>query len=164
MGVAGSGKSIIGNLLSKDTDYQFIEGDNLHPKKNIDKMQKGIPLTDEDRHSWLYNIHETLIRKEKIIISCSALKKKYRDFLIEFNDNKKIIIIYLNCRKDILEKRIKNRKAHFFPISLLDSQLRDLEEPDFNEDHITIDTDNNLQQIISNIKDIIKLRYNLILI
>ncbi len=135
MGVAGSGKTTIGQLLSQKTDWPFFEGDSLHPQSNIQKMSAGIALSDEDRLPWLDTIHkkikELALQNENAVFACSALKRSYRKILV--GDLDCVHFVYLKNPVEIIEKRMSKRSGHFMPTSLLQSQLSTLEEPDAGE-------------------------------
>lgn len=122
----------------------FIEGDDLHPSSNIEKMVAGIPLDDSDRKPWLQSIKESLKQviltsttfqeRGGILVTCSALKLGYRNYLrkipLEINDvNVKVWFIYLKGSKELLEKRLNRRQGHFMKVNLLKSQFDTLEEP-----------------------------------
>ncbi len=129
MGVAGSGKKTIAELLSKKINAFLIEADDYHSKKNIDKMSAGIPLNDDDRYDWLIKIKEEIDKRksfQNLVVACSALKEKYRSIL----NVKEDYLVYLKITKNTAKTRIKNRKDHFMPDSLVDSQFAILEEPD----------------------------------
>lgn len=130
MGVSGSGKTTLGQAIAKKLDYNFLEGDEFHSKENKLKMKKGTPLTDEDRIPWLKEINQVLHKKRggKIVLACSALKKNYRKLLQERFAPETILWIYLNNEYSILKARMENRN-HFMPVSLLKSQLEELEPP-----------------------------------
>lgn len=131
MGVSGSGKTTIGQLLSKDFNVPFFDGDQFHPHSNIAKMSQGKPLTDEDREPWLQALNKIILEhstKKGAIIACSALKQKYRDKLTEGCNNARFF--YLKGEKDLILTRMRSRTDHFMPSSLLDSQFAALEEPD----------------------------------
>ena len=128
MGVAGTGKTTIAKLLSKKINAFLIEADDYHSKKNIDKMSAGIPLNDNDRYDWLIKIKEEIDNRknfQNLVVACSALKEKYRSIL----NIKEDYLIYLKITKRTAKTRIKNRKDHFMPDSLVDSQFAILEEP-----------------------------------
>jgi gluconokinase len=136
MGVSGSGKSLIGTQLARELDIAFVEGDDLHPPENVTRMAAGIPLTDDDRHGWLVAI-ATRLRAAKgagvgLVVSCSALKRSYRDLLRSAGDAD-VRFVYLAGRRALLAERLANRRGHFMPPSLLDSQLSILEEPSPDE-------------------------------
>ena len=128
MGVAGSVKTTIAKLLSKKINAYLIEADDYHSKKNIDKMSAGIPLNDNDRYDWLIKIKEEIDNRknfQNLVVACSALKEKYRSIL----NVKEDYLVYLKITKRTAKTRIKNRKDHFMPDSLVDNQLSILEEP-----------------------------------
>jgi gluconokinase len=131
MGVTGSGKSTIGSLLSKQTGWQFYDGDDFQPQENVQKMSRGIPLTDRDRESWLLAlralIDEEIANKSNIIIACSALKESYRQVLQ--GEHQEIAWIYLKGDRDLLNQRLLKRQNHFMKAEMLASQLEILEEP-----------------------------------
>jgi gluconokinase len=142
MGVSGSGKSLVGEAVAADLGLVFVEGDALHPTANIEKMSMGIPLTDDDRFPWLDKIGgeiaASLARSEGIVVSCSALKRIYRDRLRSFADGR-LLFIYLRGTEEVLTPRMAARKGHFMPTSLLKSQLATLEDPSRESDVITVD-------------------------
>jgi len=138
MGVSGCGKSSIGERLADHLGLPFVEGDSLHPAENIAKMSAGIPLDDDDRWPWLEIIGNQLeqARATGIVISCSALKRVYRDRLRQAA-GAPLAFVYLKGTRDILLDRTTERPGHFFKASLLDSQLATLESPE-GEDHVVI--------------------------
>ncbi|MBB4168261.1 gluconokinase [Rhizobium sp. BK538] len=129
---------------------QFVEGDQLHPASNVEKMSKGIPLTDDDRMPWLDLIGETmkasLDREQGVIVSCSALKRTYRDRLRKAA-NGKLLFVYLSGSKELLAKRMGERKGHFMPMSLLESQLATMEVPTGEPGVVTVDIDDTIEGI-----------------
>ena len=131
MGVAGVGKSTIGKALSKATGITFFDGDDYHTEGNRDKMAGGNALSDEDRTAWLFELQgliENALLKGNCILACSALKKSHRAIL-EKNSNA-IHFVYLEGSKNLIEQRLESRKGHYFPASLLASQLETLEPPE----------------------------------
>lgn len=128
MGLPGSGKTTVAKILSKQLKAVFIEADDHHSIQNIIKMSKGHPLTDLDRKNWLSSIlnkaRESL-KSQNVVIACSALKEKYRKSLISLNFQ----LVYLKIEHDVALRRILKRKKHFMPPSLLESQIKILEEP-----------------------------------
>ncbi len=131
MGVSGSGKSTIGRLLAIEKSFAFYEADDFHTKEAISKMSGGAALSDDDRAPWLHAIQNQISRlkqeNEPAVIACSALKKSYRQLLRNCSSN--ITFIHLKGSKSIIAARLKKRRNHFMPHSLLDSQLETLEEP-----------------------------------
>ncbi|MBY5732094.1 gluconokinase [Rhizobium leguminosarum] len=150
MGVSGCGKSSVGEKLAEALHLAFIEGDALHPAANVEKMSKGIPLTDEDRMPWLDRIGEdikaSLEKSEGIIVSCSALKRLYRDRLRAAAGGN-LFFVYLEGSRALLMKRMAERKGHFMPASLLDSQLATLEVPTGEPGVVTVDIDYTVEGI-----------------
>lgn len=131
MGVSGSGKTTIGELLSAKTGYSFYDADSFHPQHNIDKMSAGQPLTDEDRWPWLDAIHDFAAKKiitETIIIACSALKNIYREKLSN-GIATQCRWVFLNGNFDTIRSRLHTRAGHFMPETLLQSQFDALEYP-----------------------------------
>lgn len=129
MGVSGSGKSTVGEKLASALNLPFLEGDSLHPKANVDKMASGIPLQDEDRWPWLDKIGERLATAENgIIVSCSSLKKSYRDRLRNASRGP-LLFVFLDGSFDVLYEHMGHRTGHFMPVAMLESQLATLESP-----------------------------------
>ncbi|MBN9139184.1 gluconokinase [Phyllobacterium sp.] len=129
MGVSGSGKSSVGEGIAAALSLPFIEGDGLHPESNVKKMSAGIPLTDEDRWPWLDKIGAELAKAEKgVVVSCSALKKMYRDRLRR-EAGGTLAFVFLDGSLAVLRDHMGKRTGHFMPLSMLDSQLATLESP-----------------------------------
>jgi gluconokinase len=139
MGVAGTGKSTVAGLLAERLNWEFQEGDALHPPANVAKMSAGIPLTDEDRWPWLDAIgawiKEKTQRGEPGILTCSALKRSYRDRLRGPN----VIFVFLNGPREVIAARMARRADHFMPPALLNSQLATLEPPAADENVLAVD-------------------------
>ncbi|MCI0453593.1 MAG: gluconokinase [Candidatus Dadabacteria bacterium] len=131
MGVSGSGKTTIGELLAEKLGWMFYDGDDFHPESNKEKMKRGIPLTDEDRDPWLnilkQLIHDLIEQRKSAVVACSALKQSYRDRLLE--NSKGVVLVYLKGGYGLIETRLHDRKGHFFNAKLLESQFETLEEP-----------------------------------
>ena len=136
MGVSGSGKSLIGATLARELDIEFVEGDDLHPADNVKRMAAGIPLTDDDRRGWLLAIAARLREAKRagvgLVVSCSALKRSYRDLLRSVGDAG-LRFVYLEGSRALLAERMAGRRGHFMPPSLLESQLAILEAPSPDE-------------------------------
>jgi carbohydrate kinase (thermoresistant glucokinase family) len=130
MGVCGCGKSTVGRALASELDWPFIDADSLHPKQNVAKMARGVPLTDEDRWPWFDRIVAEMQRYEAagshLVIACSALKQAYRDRLAS---GAPVRFVYLKGDAAIIEPRLAARTGHFMPPALLRSQFATLEEP-----------------------------------
>jgi len=150
MGVSGSGKSSIGEKIAAGLGLPFVEGDALHPAANVEKMSRGIPLSDEDRLPWLDRIGKemkaSLTKGEGIIVSCSALKRSYRDRLRAAAGGN-LYFVYLEGSKELLTERMGHRKGHFMPTSLLESQLQTLEVPTGESGVVTVDIDDAIDDI-----------------
>lgn len=139
MGVSGSGKSTVAGILAGRLGWDFLEGDDLHPQANVDKMAAGQPLTDDDRMPWLALV-ETWItartsRGQPAIVTCSALKRSYRDVLRGEN----VVFVYLAGPPELIARRLSARVDHYMPPSLLASQLATLEPPAPDEQVIAVD-------------------------
>lgn len=143
-GVSGSGKTTVGALLAGRLHWEFADADSFHPAANIAKMRAGIPLTDADREPWLRAIagwmDERIAAGEPAIVTCSALKRSYRDILLGGRPAARLILLLAG--RDVLAARLARRHGHFFPAGLLDSQLADLEPPQPGENVLTVTPDN----------------------
>lgn len=141
MGVSGCGKTTVGKLLARQLKAEFLEGDELHPPRNIERMASGIALTDNDRRDWLLAIAQQLADaragRHALVVSCSALKHSYRDMLRTAASQ--LAFVHIHASRELLEDRLKARSGHFMPSSLLDSQLQTLEPPGPQEHAITLD-------------------------
>jgi gluconokinase len=130
MGVTGSGKTTIGELLAQRVGWPFLDADDFHSAANKNKMHQGIPLTDADRWPWLDAIHDKLVQiqneKQNAVLGCSALKKSYRARLAEGID---LRLVYLKETYDFIATRLHSRKNHFADEHILAGQFHDLEEP-----------------------------------
>lgn len=151
MGVSGSGKSTIGAAVAREIKAKFIDGDDLHPRANIQKMASGQPLNDEDRAPWLQRLNDAAYslnhKNESGIIVCSALKRRYRDLLRKDNDN--MVFIYLKGSFEVILARLQARSGHFMPTELLKSQFEALEEPGADEkDVICVDIDTDVEGVV----------------
>ncbi|KAI8389306.1 shikimate kinase [Blakeslea trispora] len=156
MGTAGCGKTSVALQLKSKLDCRYLEGDSLHPPANVKKMSEGHPLNDDDRWPWLREIRDHLAiqveevknlpeddHRRVIVVTCSSLRKAYRDILRELPEGSaQVIFVYLKGSKELLMDRISNRKDHFMPAIMLQSQLDTLEEPDpKTENVIVVDID-----------------------
>jgi gluconokinase len=151
MGVAGCGKSAVGAALAARLGAAYLDGDDLHPPANIDKMSRGKPLTDDDRWPWLTLVGKRLANPDGIlIIGCSALKRRYRDHIRD-EAGAPVIFVYLAGTKALIAARMGARSGHFMPTSLIDSQFAALEPPGPDENAIAVDIDNTLETIVDTI-------------
>lgn len=153
MGVSGSGKTAIGSRLAAALGVEFVEGDSYHPAANIQKMSKGIALTDEDRQGWLRGIASRIrqanVTGDGVVVSCSALKRSYRDLLRR--EAGTLQFVFLRGSRDVIENRLGQRKGHFMPVSLLESQLATLEEPSAAEDVWITDINESPDKIVASL-------------
>lgn len=142
MGVSGSGKSTVAGILAGALGWDLQEGDDLHPESNVAKMASGQPLTDEDRWPWLETISEWIREHtgagEPGIVTCSALKRSYRDVLARGSDGH-VVFVHLAGTKDRISDRLNARMNHFMPSGLLDTQLSTLEPIGPDEPAIVVD-------------------------
>jgi len=143
MGVSGAGKSTIARRLADELDWDFAEGDDLHPPANVAKMAAGEPLTDADREPWLEAVagwvEAEIGAGRHGVITCSALKRSYRDLL----RRPEVLFVYLSVPRAELEQRLKHRSGHYMPASLLSSQLETLEPPASDEAALTVAADDD---------------------
>lgn len=130
MGVTGSGKTTVGRLLAGKLGWQFADADDFHPRRNVEKMQSGIPLTDEDRRPWLQalraEIEKWIAAGGNVVLACSALKRIYRQQLAAGPEVK---FVYLKGNVDLITERLRSRHEHFADEHILAGQFADLEEP-----------------------------------
>jgi carbohydrate kinase, thermoresistant glucokinase family len=150
MGVAGAGKTTIGQKLSSELGWKFYDADDYHTRASIEKMKHGLPLNDADREPWL-EILRALIRdclehEEDAVLACSALRKSYRDFLLI---DERVKLIYLKGSYELIQERLRNRVEHFMKPSMLDSQFDALEEP---EPSAHLDASQSQEEIIKEIR------------
>jgi gluconokinase len=131
MGVSGSGKTTVGNLLAHRLGWRYAEADDFHPPANVAKMAAGHPLDDADRAPWLAAIgawiDEVSAAGEPAVVTCSALKRSYRETLRV--GRPQVRVVYLDVPFDVVSSRLNHREGHFFPAALLETQYRDLEPP-----------------------------------
>lgn len=141
MGVAASGKTTVAELLEEHTGVPYAEADVFHPEENKKKMASGHPLDDDDRWPWLRKLRDWMSSQaaqgKSTLVTCSALKRSYRDILREADGNE--FFIHLDVPEEELAARMEDRKGHFMPASLLRSQLDTLEALDPDENGITVD-------------------------
>jgi gluconokinase len=154
MGVAASGKTTAAKALAEALGWSFLEGDDYHPAANRAKMHAGHPLTDDDRRPWLSALHDVIadvVRRDgHAVVACSALKASYRDALVPSDAPAGTLrFVFLDVPRATLEARLRSRQ-HFFPASLLDSQLATLEEP---RDAVRVDGTKPVADIVASIRD-----------
>lgn len=147
MGVAGTGKTTIGPLLAARSDVPYAEGDDFHPKANIDKMTAGTPLTDDDRWPWLDAIGDWAHGRAGRggVVSCSALKRSYRDRLRAAAPG--VVFVHLTGDRSLIEDRMSHRQGHFMPTALLDSQFATLQPLEPDEAGVAVDVTGSPEEI-----------------
>jgi len=152
-GVSGSGKTTLGKLLAEELGWRFYEADDFHSRANIDKMKRGVPLTDGDRQPWLERLRELIKRAmaagENAVLACSALKRAYRDRL---RTNEEVKFVFVHGDGALIEKQMHQRRGHFMDPELLRSQFADLEEPQSGEQALTIELGRIPQELVEEIK------------
>jgi gluconokinase len=155
MGVAGSGKSTIGAALASALGVPFVEGDDFHPAENVDKMALGVPLTDADRLPWLRTLAARIGEAKKsgtgLVMSCSALKRSYRDILR--TEAPELRFIYLKGEPTLIADRLRGRRGHFMPPALLESQFATLEEPAPDENAWVCDVSQPPEDLVAALVD-----------
>ncbi|QFU23197.1 gluconokinase [Shewanella eurypsychrophilus] len=151
MGVCGCGKSTVGSQIAEKLGAKFIDGDDLHPKKNIIKMAKGEPLNDQDRGPWLERIRDAAYsieaKNEVGIIVCSALKKNYRDIIRDGNQN--VYFVHLHGDMALILDRMRQRKGHFMKESMVISQFNTLEDPQLESKVMLVNIDGSQTEVIN---------------
>jgi gluconokinase len=151
MGVSGSGKSTIGQLLADSLHWEFADADSFHSPENIEKMRHGIPLNDLDRMPWLLAlqqvIQQCLQKNKNMVLACSALKATYRQVLVL--DEERVKLVYLKGAFELIQKRLQTRQSHFMSEKLLKSQFDALEEP---SGAITVDVSDAQEVIVQKIR------------
>ena len=160
MGVSATGKTSVGEQLADELGCEFIEGDSLHPEANIDKMTRGVPLTDEDRWPWLKAIAELVARRDaegtSTVVTCSALKRSYRDVL---GDAAPTFFVHLHAPFEVLQDRMQLRTKHFMPTSLLRSQFDTLEELGDDEPGAVVDVTPPIDVVVEEAVNAVRVHY-----
>jgi carbohydrate kinase (thermoresistant glucokinase family) len=150
MGVSGSGKTTVAEGLSARLGWPFLEGDSLHPESNVAKMSSGQPLTDEDRWPWLELVADWVAERvaagEDGIVTCSALKRSYRDVISR--DSDAVVFVHLTGERRTLEERMRTRTGHFMPPGMLASQLETLEDPSSDERSLRVAIEQEPDEIV----------------
>lgn len=151
MGVSGSGKSLIGEAFAHAIGIDFVEGDEYHPAENVERMSRGVALTDDDRVEWLRSL-AARIREAKdagtgLVMTCSALKRSYRDVLRA--ESRELRFVFLKGPRALIAERLAGRRGHYMPPSLLESQLATLEEPSADEHAWVCDITESPQDLVA---------------
>ncbi len=155
MGVQGCGKSTVGTLIAQRLGYVFVDGDDLHSPEAKAKMTSGIPLNDHDRAPWLERVARTIKQREEagetLVVACSALKRKYRDWMREIVPH--LVFVHLSGDQELIAERLTRRNHAFMPATLLNSQYEALEELGSDEEGIVVDImispDTVVEQVLS---------------
>jgi gluconokinase len=160
MGVSATGKTTVAEQLAEELGCEFIEGDSLHPRRNIEKMERGVPLTDEDRWPWLQAIAEMVAVKDydgtSTVVTCSALKRRYRDVL---RDAAPTFFVHLHAPFEVLEDRMQHRTKHFMPATLLKSQFDTLEELGEDEEGAVVDVTPPVDEVVEEAVNAVRVHY-----
>jgi gluconokinase len=153
MGVAGCGKSAVGEALAAALGAVFVEGDRLHPPENVARMASGEPLTDALREGWLDAIGRRIAGPvgdgQSVVAACSALKRSYRERLRGFSQD--ILFLYLEIDPATAKQRVGSRQGHFMPASLVDSQFATLEAPAADENALTLAATRPIAEIVADV-------------
>ena len=160
MGVSATGKTLVAEQLAEELDCEFVEGDSLHPRQNIDKMERGIPLTDDDRWPWLQAIAELVAIRDhegtSTVVTCSALKRSYRDVL---RGAAPTFFVHLHAPFEVLEQRMQLRRKHYMPTSLLRSQFDTLEDLGEDEDGEVVDVSPPVDEVVEEAVNAVRVHY-----
>jgi gluconokinase len=155
MGVAGSGKSTVGNALAERLRWDFYDADDFHPPENVAKMARGVPLDDADRLPWLASLHDLIASSLKQdrpgVLACSALKESYRRQLLEGNDE--VQVVYLKGSYELIWSRLEKRTDHYMKPQMLRSQFDALEEP---AGALTMDISLSVDEVVQTIQDLLQ--------
>jgi gluconokinase len=149
MGVAGSGKTLVGHTLAQRLDTTFLDADSFHSEANINKMRTGSALEDHDRDAWLTSTCDALIAacsRKATVLACSALKRRYRDRLRAAVPG--LRFVFLDVPSFVAQRRVAQRPDHFMPVSLVASQFATLEPPGGEADVLTVDADGPLEELV----------------
>lgn len=149
MGVSGAGKTTIGSRLAHHLGVDFLEGDSVHPPQNIEKIQSGRPLTDQDREPWLAAIGQRLAGEPSLVVACSALKRSYRDLIRRSAPS--AVFIHLDGPRSVLKSRMADRRGHFMPTELLESQLDTLEPLEADEVGFKVEAIQSPEEVVTKV-------------
>jgi gluconokinase len=150
MGVVGAGKTTVGGLLAEQLHWEFADADDFHPPPNLEKIRRGISLSDEDRKPWLNRLRQAITQwiagGRSVVLACSALKRSYRR---ELEAGPEVRCVYLKGSADLIAARLRARRGHFAGEQILAGQFADLEEP---ETAVTVEIASTPQQIVAEIR------------
>jgi gluconokinase len=151
MGVTGSGKTTVGRLLAEQLGWTFADADDFHPRANVEKMERGVPLNDDDRAPWLERLRAQVMNwianGQSAVLACSALKRNYRQ---ELSVGPEVRFVYLKGSPELIAKRLRLRRGHFADEKILAGQFADLEEP---ETAVTVDIAQTPEKIVAEIRE-----------
>jgi len=151
MGVTGSGKTTVGRLLAEQLGWTFADADDFHPRANVEKMERGVPLNDEDRAPWLdrlrIQVMDWIANGQSAVLSCSALKQAYRQ---ELSVGPEVRFVYLKGSPELIAQRLRLRRGHFADEKILAGQFADLEEP---ETAVVVDISRTPEKIVAEIRE-----------
>ena len=160
MGVSATGKTTVATELADELGCELVEGDALHPRRNIAKMEAGVPLTDEDRRPWLRAVADVVAERHRegtsTVVTCSALKRAYRDVL---RGAAPVFFVHLHAPYTVLEERMVRRTSHFMPTALLQSQFDELEELDDDEAGAVIDVTPPMDEVAEESLNAVRVHY-----
>ena len=151
MGVVGAGKTTVGRLLAQQLNWEFADADDFHPRENVEKIRRGIPLNDDDRQPWLQSLRTAITNwiseERQVVLACSALKRSYRQ---ELGNGPQVKFVYLKGSTDLIAERLRSRQGHFADGQILASQFADLEEP---ETAVSINIANSPLEVVTEIRE-----------
>lgn len=157
MGVAGSGKTTIGRLLAEELGWEFFDADDLQPQANIERMHRGVALTDEDRAMWLERVGALTSKLSRqggsAVLAFSGLRRAYREHVAAGNDT--LRFVYLKGDPALLQQRLKQRRGHYFGADLLPSQLATLEEPEKPENVPVVSVAGNPSAVVAQVRKVL---------
>lgn len=157
MGVAGSGKTTIGRLLAEELGWDFFDADDLHPQANIERMRRGVALTDDDRATWLNGVRALVARltheRKSAVLAFSGLRRSHRKRLTAGDDAARFV--YLKGDPVLLQQRLAQRRDHYFGVDLLPSQLATLEEPDKQENVPVVSVSGKPSAVVTQIRKVL---------
>ncbi len=158
MGVCGAGKTTVGRILAEQIGAEFREGDEFHSPENVEKISQGVPLTDADRMPWLQTIAREIeafrSAGQSAVFACSALRHRYREILTGGHED--VRVVYLKGSAQLIGDRLKERRDHYMPPSLLPSQFAALEEPDADEGVLTVPVSGTPTAIVAEIRKLLR--------
>jgi carbohydrate kinase (thermoresistant glucokinase family) len=150
MGVSGAGKTTVGRAVAADLHVPFVDGDELQPAANVRKMASGTPLTDADRAPWLARVGEVLASEPGLVVACSALRRRYRDAIRAVAPD--AVFVQLEVDPSELDARLRRRRGHYMPASLLPSQLATLEPIAADEDGVIVDASGTPTEVLARVR------------